>query len=125
VNFTIFNSSRHLVWCPKYRRKVPVGPVVKRRERILRTLCDEMKLDVRALEIRPDHGPLLVEVDPQFGVHRLVKRLKGHTSRALRLEVPALKSQLPTLWANAYVLSPVGGAPRSVIHQYVEHQKDV
>ena len=80
-----------------------------------------MKVDLLALEIRPDHVHLLVDVDPQFGVHRLVKRLKGHTSHALRLEFPALKSRLPTVWTHAYFLSTVGGAPRSVIQQYVEH----
>jgi putative transposase len=68
---------------------------------------------------------LLCEVDPQFGVHRLVKRLKGHTSHALRLEFPSLKSRLPTLWTHAYFVSTVGGAPLSVIKQYVENQKDV
>jgi putative transposase len=74
-----------------------------------------MKVDVLAPEIMPNHVHLLCEVDPPFGVHRLVKRLKGHTSHALRLEFPALKSRLPTLWTHAYVLRTVGGAPRSVI----------
>jgi putative transposase len=121
----VYSSKYHVVWCPKYRRKVLVGAVAKRLERILKTLCTEMKVDLLALEIRPDHVHLLVEVDPQFGVHRLVKRLKGHTSHALRLEFPALKSRLPTLWTHAYFLSTVGGAPRSVIPQYVENQKHV
>jgi REP-associated tyrosine transposase len=66
-----------------------------------------------------------VEVDPRFGVHRLVKRLNGHTSHTLRHEFPALKSRLPTLWTHAYFVGTVGGAPRSVITQCVEHQKDV
>jgi REP-associated tyrosine transposase len=113
------------VWCPKYRRKVLDGAVAKRLERILRTLCAEMRVDILALEIMPDHVHLLVEVDPQFGVHRLVKRLKGTSSHALRQEFPSLKSRLPTLWTHAYFVSTVGGAPLSVIKQYVEQQKDV
>jgi REP-associated tyrosine transposase len=121
----VYSNKSHVVWCPKYRRKVLVGAVAKRLERLLKMLCTEMKVDMLALEIRPDHVHLLVEVDPQFGVHRLVKRLKGHTSHALRLEFPALKSRLPTLWTHAYFLSTVGGAPRSAITQYVENQKDV
>jgi putative transposase len=121
----VYSNKSHVVWCPKYRRKVLVGAVAKRLKHLLKTLCTEMKVDMLALEIRPDHVHLLVEVDPQFGVHRLVKRLKGHTSHALRLEFPALKSRLPTLWTHAYFLSTVGGAPRSAITQYVENQKDV
>jgi putative transposase len=111
----VYSSKYHVVWCPKYRRRVLVGAVAKRLERLLTTLCTEMKVDLLALEIRPDHVHLLVDVDPQFGVHRLVKRLKGHTSHALRLEFPALKSRLPTRWTHAYFVSAVGGAPRSVI----------
>ena len=121
----VYSSKYHVVWCPKYRRKVLVGPIAKRLERILRTLCGEMKVDVLALEIMPDHVHLLCEVDPQFGVHRLVRRLKGHTSHTLRTEFPSLKSRLPTLWTHAYFVSTVGGAPLSVIKQYVENQQHV
>lgn len=121
----VYSSKYHVVWCPKYRRKVLVGSVAKRLERLLRTLCSEMKVDVLALEILPDHVHLLCEVDPQFGVHRLVKRLKGHTSHTLRLAFPALKSRLPTLWTHAYFVSTIGGAPLSAIKQYVENQQHV
>jgi putative transposase len=81
---------------PKYRRKVLVGAVAKRLERILNTLGAETTVDVRALEIMPDPVHLVCEVDPQFGVHPVVKRLKGNTSRTLRQEFPSLKSRLPT-----------------------------
>jgi putative transposase len=92
-------------------------------ERILKTLGAEMKFDLLALEIMPDHVHLRCEVDPPFGVYRLVKRLKGHTSHALRLEFPSLTSRLPPHWTHAYFVRTVGGAPLAVITQYVEHQK--
>ena len=121
----VYSSKYHVVWCPKYRRKVLIDAVAKRLERILKTLCAEMRVDILALEIMPDHVHLLCEVDPQFGIHRLVKRLKGNTSRTLRQEFPSLKSRLPTLWTHSYFVSTVGGAPLSVIKQYVENQRDV
>jgi putative transposase len=121
----VYSSKYHVVWCPKYRRPVLVGPIAKRLARLLRTLCADMQVDVLALEVMPDHVHLLAEVDPQFGIHRLVKRLKGHTSHALRQEFPTLKSRLPTLWTHSYFVSTVGGAPLSVIKQYVETQRDV
>lgn len=77
------------------------------------------------MEVMPDHVHLLVEVDPQFGIHRLVKRLKGVSSRLLRSEFGHLRSRLPTLWTNSYFVSTVGGAPLSIIKQYVENQKNV
>jgi len=77
------------------------------------------------MEIMPDHVHLLVEVDPQFGIHRLIKTIKGRTSRVLRLEFKQLKSRLPTLWTNSYFVSTVGGAPLEIIKQYIENQKQV
>jgi putative transposase len=77
------------------------------------------------LEIMPDHVHLLVEVDPQFGIHKLIKRIKGISSRSLREEFPWLKKKIPTLWSNSYFVSTVGGAPLEVIKQYIEQQKNV
>src|SRR4029434_643965 len=97
----VYSSKYHMVWCPKYRRKALVDAVAKRLETLLRETCKELQVDVIALEIMPDHVHLLAEVDPQFGVHRVVKRLKGKSSRLLRQEFPALRSRLPTLWTNS------------------------
>lgn len=85
----------------------------------------ELQADLIELEVMPDHVHLLVEVDPQFGIHKLVKQLKGRSSRLLRREFPALKSRLPSLWTNSYFVSTVGGAPLEVIKQYIENQKHV
>lgn len=75
------------------------------------------------MEIMPDHVHILMEVDPQFGVHKAVKSLKGYTSKVLRKEFPYLKTKIPTLWTNSYFVSTVGGAPLEVIKQYIENQK--
>ena len=78
-----------------------------------------------ALESMPAHVHVLVEVDPQLGIHRLVKHLKGVPSHSLRQEFRTLKSRLPTLWTNRYFVSTVGGVPLAVIQPYVENQKNV
>ncbi len=75
------------------------------------------------MEIMPDHVHLLVEVDPQFGIHRAVKHIKGKTSFALRSEFPTLKTKIPTLWTNSYFVSTVGGAPLEIIKQYIQSQE--
>ena len=71
----------------------------------------------------PDHVHMLVEVDPPFGIHKLVKNLKGKSSRILRKEFPILTTKLPTLWTHSYFVSTVGGAPLEAIKQYIESQK--
>ena len=124
-NNVVYSSKYHVVWCPKYRRKVLEGQIAKRCEQILRQTAKKYRAEVMALEIMPDHVHLLVEIDPQFGIHRLVKNLKGVSSHQLRKEFASLVSRLPTLWTNSYFVSTVGGAPLSVIKQYVEKQKNV
>ena len=124
-NNVVYSSKYHVVWTPKYRRPVLQNNIAVRLERVLRETSDKYQAEIIAIEIMPDHVHLLVEVDPQFGIHRLVKNLKGVSSRLLRQEFPDLKSRLPTLWTNSYFVSTVGGAPLSVIKQYVENQKDV
>ena len=75
------------------------------------------------MEVMPDHVHLLVGCAPQFGIHRLVKLLKGHSSHALRAEFPTLKRRLPSLWTNSSFVSTVGGVTRETLKRSVESQK--
>ena len=102
-----------------------VPPVDERLKTVLAEVIQEQGAWLQALEVMPDHVHLLVEVDPQFGVHRLVKAMKRRSSHALRQEFPHLRSRLPTLWTNSYFVATTGGAPLAAIKQYVENQKHV
>ncbi|MGY2894848.1 IS200/IS605 family transposase [Deinococcus sp. UYEF24] len=121
----VYSCKYHVVWTPKYRRSVLIDGVDERLKTIIADLCAETDSELLALEIMPDHVHVLVEVDPQFGIHQFAKLAKGRSSRLLRQEFSWLKSRLPTLWTNSYFVSTVGGAPLSVIKQYVEQQKGV
>lgn len=123
-NNVVYSCKYHVIWCPKYRRSVLEGLVAERLEELIRSVAEDRQSEILELEIMPDHVHLLIEVCPQFGIHRLVKQIKGTTSRLLRQEFPRLKSRLPTLWSNSYFVSTVGGAPLSVIKKYIEQQKD-
>jgi putative transposase len=124
-NHVVYSCKYHVVWCPKYRRKVLQDKIAKRCEQVLRKVAARYKAEIMALEIMPDHVNMLVQIDPQLGIHRLVKNLKGVSSHDLRKEFASLRSRLPTLWTNSYFVATVGAAPRSVIKQYVENQKNV
>jgi putative transposase len=100
-----------------------VGDVGARLKEILLQTAQELRSEIIELEVVSDHVHLLCEVDPQFGVNRLVGRLKGRSSRLLRQEFPHLK-RLPSLWTNSCFIAAVGGAPLAVIKQYIEQQKD-
>lgn len=121
----VYSCKYHVVWCPKYRRKVLVDKVEIRLKELVQSICIERNFDLIEMEVMPDHVHLLIEVDPQFGIHKAVKLIKGTTSRVLRQEFPWLRSRIPSLWTNSYFVSTVGGAPLSVIKQYIENQKNV
>jgi putative transposase len=125
-NHNVASSCKdHVIWCPKSRRPVLVDGVDERLKTIVRQVAAETRSEVIELEVMPDHVHLLVEVDPQFGIHRFVKLAKGRSSRFLRQEFPWLKSRLPTLWTNSYAVLTVGGAPLAVIKRSIENQKRV
>ena len=90
---------------------------------LIQEICNEFNIDLLEMEIMPDHVHLLLEVDPQFGIHKAVKTIKGRTSHVLRSEFKSLTTKIPSLWTNSYFVSTVGGAPLSVIKQYIESQK--
>jgi putative transposase len=73
--------------------------------------------------IMPDYVHLLIGCDPQFGIHRLVKYIKGTSSRYLRQEFPPLERRLPSLWTNSYFVATVGGVTLDTLKRYVEGQK--
>ena len=122
-NNVVYSCKYHVVWCPKYRRKVLANGVDSRLKELIIQICQEIQVDIIEMEIMPDHLHLLIEVDPQFGVHKAIKRIKGRSSRILRQEFPYLTTKLPTLWTNSYFVSTVGGAPLEKIKEYVANQK--
>lgn len=121
----VYSCKYHVVWCPKYRRKVLTGEIEARLKELIVETAKGTNADVIEMEVMPDHVHLLIEVDPQYGINKAVRHIKGVSSHALRSEFPSLKSRLPTLWTNSYFVSTVGGAPLSAIKQYIEDQKNV
>jgi len=119
----VYSCKYHVIWCPKYRRSVLVNGVDVRLKEIIQDVATEYKSEILELEVMPDHVHLLVEVDPQFGIHRLIKLMKGKSSKLIREEFSWIKSRLPTLWTNSYFVSTIGGAPLEVVKQYIEQQK--
>jgi putative transposase len=119
----VYNCHYHVVWCPKYRRKVLVNGVDERLKILLQETVEQWGQEYVEGEVMPDHVHLLVGCDPQFGIHRLVKFVKGATAHQLRREFPALKKRLPSLWTNSYYVGTTGGVTIETVKRYVESQK--
>ncbi|MGV9382614.1 IS200/IS605 family transposase [Nonomuraea sp. NPDC003707] len=119
-----FRCAFHVMWYPNNHRRVLGGRIEARLEELIREVIEEKGACPVEMEVMPDHVHLLVEVDPQFGIHKLVKAIKGRSSRVLRQEFPSLTSKLPTLWTNSSFVATVGGAPWDVVKRYVENQEN-
>lgn len=122
-NNIVYDCKYHVVFCPKYRKKVLRGDIGVRLKQLFALKSDELQCDIVEMEIMPDHVHILVKCDPQFGIHKVVKHLKGYTSRVLRQEFPYLTSSMPSLWTNSYFVATVGSVSLDVVKQYIEVQK--
>jgi putative transposase len=119
----MYNCHYHVVFCPKYRRKVLVNGIDERLKVLIQESVERWEQEFVQVEVMPDHVHLLVGCDPQFGIHRLVKFVKGATSHALRQEFPELKRKIPSMWTNSYYVGTVGGVTIEAVKKYVEGQK--
>jgi putative transposase len=119
----VYNCHYHVVWCPKYRRKVLVNGIDERLKVLTQACVEKWGQEFVQVEVMSDHVHLLVGCDPQFGIHRLVTCVKGTTAHQLRQEFPVLKQKLPWLWTNSYYVGTVGGVTIETVNKYVENQK--
>lgn len=119
----VFSLKYHIVWCPKYRRKVLTPQIIARLEKLLRQKADEFDMQIHVLEIMSDHVHLFLESDPTWAIAGITNALKGYTSRLLRQEFKELRTKLPTLWSRSYYAGTVGHVSEETIRKYIESQK--
>ncbi|MCC6168391.1 MAG: IS200/IS605 family transposase [Caldilineaceae bacterium] len=123
-NKAVFNIGYHLIWCPKYRRKVLTGAVETELRRLLTEKAQGIGVTLVSLEVMPDHVHLFVKAPPTLAPHFIVQQLKGATSRHLRQIFPQLRSRIPTLWTRSYYCESVGHISETTVRQYIEDQKN-
>ena len=119
----VYNLSYHMIWCPKYRRKILVGPVETRLKALLLDKADDLGCTIETMEVMPDHVHLFVKTLPVHAPQFVVGQLKGYTAFTLRNEFPHLKSRLPSLWTRSYYIESVGHISEATIRQYIADQK--
>lgn len=121
----VYKNQFHIIFCPKYRRKVLVNGVDERLKEILFEIAKTKDVEIKALEIMPDHVHIFIDFDPRLTLHKIVKDFKGISSRILREEFPHLKSRLPSLWTRSYFACSIGHISEETIKRYIENQKNV
>ena len=124
-NNLAFSCQYHVIFCPKYRRRVLDDDVAKDLAHIIYENQEKYKYKVLELEIMPDHVHLLLDVSPKVGVFVVICKIKGLSSRFLREKYESIRKRLPTLWTRSSFISTVGAVSLSVVKNYIENQKTV
>lgn len=121
----MYRCTFHVVWCPKYHRPVIKGDIDVRLKEITRQVCGERGAHIAELETMPDHVHLLIECDSQYGIHRLVKQIKGTVLSPAPSGVPAPAFAVADPLDEQLFVATVGGATVEVVKQYVANQRNV
>ena len=129
-----FNINYHLIWIPKYRKKLLYGKVKMVLEQIIRGQCSDIGIDVLALEIMPDHIHLFVGAKPTHTPYKIIQQIKGNTSIQLRRCFKWLKylhyntgKVFDSLWVIGYYCGSAGHVSQEAVRRYINEQqgKDV
>ena len=113
----------HFVFCPRYRRKIFLNSQVEERfKTLVQEICDELEIEVIAMECDQDHVHLFLNTLPTFSPTDIMAKIKGVTSKKLREEFSHLQ-HLPSLWTRSYFVSTAENVSSETIRCYVENQK--
>ena len=124
-NHMVYSCQYHVIFCPKYRRRVLTDGIDTRLKEIILAQQDTLDYRIIEMEVMADHVHLLIDTNPNIGIHKTVSRIKGVTARTLREEFPGLKKRLPSLWTRAKFVSTVGAVSLETVKSYIEGQKGV
>ena len=122
--YCVFKLHVHLVFVTKYRKKVFTSEILNDLEVIFKDVCQNFETELVEMNGETEHIHLLLNYPPKVSISKLVNSLKGVSSRLIRKQHPELKKSYwkGGLWSPSYFASSCGGAPLSIIEQYIEQQ---
>jgi putative transposase len=129
TSHSVYDTSYHLVWCPKYRRKIFEREEVRERAgQMIREICEAYDIEVLEMELMGEHIHLLVSFPPSRSIGEVVRIIKSQSGRGLFREFPGLKKRLwgGELWEDGYFVRTVGDRmTRDVIAKYIKHHHEL
>jgi putative transposase len=125
----VYDTVYHLVWCPKYRKKIFAEEEVKERaEQLIKEICEEYGIEVEEMEVTVDHVRMLVSFPPKLSIGEVVRIIKSISARELFREFPRIKKRLwaGELWEDGYFARTVGDRmTRQISDKYIKHHRDI
>ena len=129
TSHAVYDTSYHLVWCPKYRKKLfdseelrePAGEII-------REIGDEYGFEILEMEISKDHVHILISFPPSKSIGQVVRILKSISARELFKRFPQLRKKLWSgeLWEDGYFVRTIGDKmTRQTIEQYIRNHREL
>ena len=114
----------HLIWMPKYRKRVLRGRLSERLKELLYECADVNDWEIHELSIQLDHVHMLVQFKPNISVSKVVQLFKGGSSKVIREEFPELKEFLwgNSFWGDGYFAESIGKVNEDAIRKYIKDQ---
>ena len=115
----------HLVWIPKYRKRVIKGKIANRIRGLLYDACKINRWWIEEISIKDDHVHMMIQINPRESVAEVVQILKGGTSIVIRREYPELGEFLwgDSFWADGYFAETVGQVDEEIVKKYIREQQ--
>jgi putative transposase len=114
----------HLVWIPKYRKRILRGKLAERVKELLMTCAEANGWKIEEINVQADHVHIVVQFVPHISISRMVQLFKGKSSRILRKEFPGLEEFYwgDSFWGDGYFAETVGVCNLDTIKEYVKNQ---
>ena len=129
ASHAVYDTTYHLVWCPKYRKKIFVEDAVRERaEQVIKEICEEYGIEIEEMEVAIDHVHMLVSFPPKHSIGKVVGIIKSISARELFREFPRIKKRLwaGELWEDGYFARTVGDRmTRQIIEKYIKHHRAI
>jgi putative transposase len=121
---TTHRNMYHLIWLPKYRKKILVGKIKTRVEELIRECAEMNRWEIQALNVQVDHVHMLIQLPPSVSVIKAVQLFKGISSRLIISEIPEVKKLLwgRDFWADGFFSETSGSVSEERIKEYIQNQ---
>lgn len=120
-NHSVFNISYHIVWIPKYRKRILVGEIREYTKIVLFKKASQLGILIEACEIMSDHVHLFVKAKPTISVPFMINQLKGYSSYMLRKKFKELR-KYRSLWVPSYFVETIGFISEETVKKYINMQ---
>ena len=129
TSHSVYDTSYHLVWCPKYRRDIFKSTEIRKRAKeLIDEICSEYNFEVQELEVSIEHVHLMVSIPPSRSIGDAIRIVKSISAKELFREFPELKRRLWSgeLWEDGYFARTIGSRMTSeVIERYIKHHREL